>query len=191
MTNKNASVGRRLDRLTKIVTLPRKPDTLWGDARTFSLVQNDNETAQIRTAWESDDGFFGGVSCRRTEVSFEDGGWTISTHSPSGPKQKTKVLWFSIDASWLKSERIVEVTDGGEQIAHLTHLADGQPLAVKTVNGRSLTLTRQSRQLLETGALTIERVNGTYVLTTTSPVPLEAALLYWHLMLGDFQWPLR
>ena len=149
-------------------------------------MQNDREIAQIRTAWESDDGFFGGVSCRQTEVSFEDGEWTISTHSPRGPKQKTKVFWLSLDASWLKSERIVEVTDGSEQIAYVTHLADGHPQEVRTVDGRSLTLTRRSRHLLESGVLTIDKVNGTYVLTTTSAVPLEAALLYWHLMLGDY-----
>ena len=82
------------------------------------------------------------------------------------------------------------MTDGGEQIAYVTHLEDGHPLAVRTVDGGSLTLTRRSRHLLEAGALTIEKVNGSYVLTATSPVPLEAALLHWHLMLGDYQRPL-
>jgi hypothetical protein len=197
MTDKSASLGRRLDRLAEIVALDTNLDRPWwrilvpASSRTFSLVQDDRETARIRTALERDDGFGWGVSCRRTDVSFEDGEWTIRTHSPSDPRHKTKFRWFSTAASWLKLERIVEVTDGSGQIAHLAHPADGQPLTAKTVGGTSLSLTRQSRHLLEAEVLTIKRTKRTYEMTATSPVPLEAALLYWHLMLGDYQRPLE
>ncbi len=193
MTDRNASVGRTLDRLAEIAALEEDPNQKWwrklatGAARTFSLVQNDSEIAQIRTVLEDDASFGWGVSCRQTEVSFENAVWAISTHRPRGSGKRRKILWFSTGRTWLLPERIVEVTDRGEQIAHLAHLADGQPLAARTVDGRSLSLIKQSRHLLEADALTIKKVKGGYVLATTSPVPLEAALLYWHLMLGDYQ----
>lgn len=196
MTDMDASAGRRLDRLAEIAPLESNPDRSWwrkffpGPDRSFSLVQDNSEIAQIRTVLERDDGFGWGVACRQTDVSFADGGWRISTHSPGGPKQRTRLLWTSSDASWLKSERIVEVIDGGEQIAHLAHRADGQPLAAEAVDGTTLPLTRESRHLLAAGALTIKKAKGSFVLTTTSPVPLASALLYWHLMLGDYQRPL-
>jgi hypothetical protein len=91
---------------------------------------------------------------------------------------------------WLRRDRIVEVTDDGVQIAHLVDPVEGQPATVITVDGTSIPLTRHTRHRLEAGALTISEAEGGYVLSTTSPVPLEAALLYWHLMLGDYVRPL-
>lgn len=136
-------------------------------------------------------------------VKFKSGRWRISTHAP-GPRQDKKRLGISYRAAWKERDRVVEVRDGGEQIAYLANPKEEENLSkmlewlgvkrnkneVKTADEQSVTLQRP-RSLVTAGALTIKKVKGNYVLTPTSPVPLplEAALLHWHVRLGDFSGP--
>ncbi len=174
------SPQRMLDRPAELVYFD-KADKPWWDQRlrdqNFSLVQEGDEVATISTGLELDRNFGRGLRCRHTEVRFKNGDeWTISTHAP-GPRQEKKTLGISHRVAWNIGDRIVEVKDGGEQIAYLEE-------EVKLADGRSITIHPGWRD-----TFTIKNVKGNYVLTPTSPVPLEAALLDWHVLLGDFSLP--
>lgn len=153
-------------------------------AHNFSLVQDGKEVAAISTEMTpGDDSFRPGTLCRHTSVTFNTGGWTIRTHGPGRRVDKVVFGGESL-AYWEWSDRIVEVTEGGEQIAYQVNLnpaawhSGGLPMAVKLADGRIVT----------SEALTIKMVKGPrYLLTPASSIPLEAALLHWHIMLGDFQ----
>jgi len=63
----------------------------------------------------------------------------------------------------------------------------GEHPEVITARGESVTLLRSKyRSRWTGGALTIEKVKRNYLVTPTSQVPLEAALLHWHLILEDW-----
>jgi hypothetical protein len=111
-----------------------------GSNFSFSLVQDGNEVAAISTALKPCVEFGKRVRCRHTEVTFKNGGgWTISTHAPMRDK---KVLGFKVD--WTERDRVVEVKDGGEQIAYLANpqKARKQSEAI-TATGESVTLQRR------------------------------------------------
>lgn len=182
-----------LDRSAELIDLDRV-DKWWSRSGVgtlnYSLVEDGNEVATISTVLEPDENFGSGVKCRHTQVRFESGRWRISTHAP-GPRQDKKRMGISYKAPWTRGDRVVEVKDdGGEQIAYLTNPVKTRNPEVKTTGEYSLTLKKKPLRGVWIGeALTIERGKGVYVLTPTSPVPLEAALLHWHVILGDFSVP--
>ena len=92
----------------------------------------------------------------------------------------------------------------GRRLAHLagdpptmtfaeTLLGTAKPVEVETADGRSVTLSHSRSRLTEKSprasgdGLIITRKRARYLITPTSPVSLEATLLHWHLMLGDFR----
>ena len=86
-------------------------------------------------------------------------------------------------------DRLIEAEVDGERIAHLAHLADARPVTAKTAGGVSMALTSQRRHIFEADGLTIRRHDEGFELDVTAPVPLEGALLFWHVMLGDYLRP--
>lgn len=117
-----------------------KPLSIFQRHFSFSLVQDGNEVAAISTALKPCVEFGKRVRCRHTEVTFKNGGgWTISTHAPMRDK---KVLGIKVD--WTERDRVVEVKDGGEQIAYLANpqKARKQSEAI-TATGESVTLQRR------------------------------------------------
>ena len=173
MTDENGSTRRMLDWPAELIDLDKVDKPSWSRWRVgggnFSLVQDGNESAAISTAFER---CFerSGLMCRRTDVTFKNGGeWTISSTAPGA----------------------VEVKDGGEQIAYLAKEAGEfrhRGAEVKTSGGNRLTLKKKPLRGIWIGeALTIRRGGwgAVWSLRPTSPVPLEAALLYWHVAIGD------
>ncbi len=195
MTGKKASARWMLDRPAELIDLDKVDKPWWSRWRVgsgnFSLVQDGNEVAAISSALQLDENLGSGMRFRRTEVSFKSGGeWTISTHT-QGPRQDNKVLGIRRKARWTRRDRVVEVKDGGEQIAYLAkrpNVLGWGRAEVKTSGAYWLRLTKKPLIGIWTGeGLTIELVKGAYVLTPASPIPLEAALLHWHFILGEHQ----
>jgi hypothetical protein len=168
----------------------------------FSLVQDGgDEVAAISTTMEPDDGsFHKGMRCRRTVVTFKDDTWTIITRAPR-PQVEAKAR-RSLGKPWRREDRIVEVVgvspgvNDGEQIAFLANPSAWRILGsneVTTADGQSLILAPQTvgRRFVTGEKLTIKKIKGGYRFTPKTPVPLEAVLLHWHVMLGDIRVPRR
>ncbi len=196
-----------LDRPAELIDLDKvgKPwwRTWYGVGKNFSLVQDGTEIAAISTAMEPVDaiaiehGTYKKTKRRRTEVALKGTRWTILTQAPI-PRRDFKVRGDK--SFWDYRNRIVTVKDRDEQIAYFTNpdwITTGRSFGrgreepeVVTASGESITL-KHSYQWGEghmwTGeALTIKKVKRNYRLTPESPVPLEAALLHWHLILEDW-----
>ncbi len=214
MTGRTNSQRRRLERRAELVDVDKTNDKPWWrrwfrGGRHFELEQDGSKVAAVSTLLRQAESFGNGL-LRRTEVRFADGDvWEILTRAP-GPRQEKQILGVRYLASWNAGDRVVEVVGRGTQMGRrLAHLAGDPPtmtftealfrtaksVEVETADGRSLTINHSRRRLtaktkLASGdALTITRARTRYLLTPTSPVPLEAALLHWHLMLGDYQVP--
>jgi len=169
----------------------------------FSLRQDETEVASVATGWRSADlSFKPGATCRFTRVSFEDGSWLIRTRG-SGRQADKRVLGFRRKDYSQRADRIVEVLEDGRQIAHLVNpdnralrlaplvaanLVALHPYEVMTASGESIALRHQFRRA-SGDMLTIKVSKGDYLFETTHIVPLEAALLHWHIMRGDFRDP--
>jgi hypothetical protein len=200
-----------LDRPAKLVDLGKSARSLrwWrlkgvfekvGSVHNFSLRQDGGEeVAAVSTTMEPDDGSFRkGMRCRHTVVIFEDGEWTIITRAPR-PQDEAKARRF-VSKPWRREDRIVEVVEAspgvgeGERIAYLANPSAWRLLGsiqVTTADGQTVTLAPQTvgRRFVTGDKLTIERIKGGYRLTPKAPVPLEAVLLHWHIMLGDIRVP--
>lgn len=215
MTGRTNSQRRRLERRAELVDVDKTNDRPWWrrwfrGGRHFHLEQESSKVAAVSTLLRQAESFGKGVLLRRTEVRFADGDvWEILTRAP-GPRPEKQVLGVRYRAPWNAGDRVVEVVCRGTQMGkRLAHLAGepptitftealsrtAKPVEVETTDGRSLTLNHsRSRLTAKTrqasgDMLTITRTRARYLLTPTSPVPLEAALLHWHLMLGDYQIP--
>lgn len=213
MTGRNNSQRRRLDRPAELVDIERTNHKPWWrrwfrGGHHFELVQDGKKIAAVSTLLRQTNSFGNGAHCRRTEVRFVDGDvWEILTRAP-GPRQEKQILGVCYRASWNAGDRVVEVvgrgTQMGKRLAHLAGappnltftealLRTAKPAEVETADGRSVTLNYSRSRLTEKtkqasgDVLAITKTRGRYFLTPTSPVSLEAALLHWHLMLGDYQ----
>lgn len=211
MTDQKPPIRRMLDRPAKLVDLGKSAGSLrWWRLKGvfekveavhhFSLLQDGGEeVAAVSTTMEPDDGSFRkGMRCRRTVVTFKDGEWTIITRAPR-PQDEAKERRF-LSKPWRREDRIVEVVGAspgvgeGEQIAYLANPSAWRLLVsiqVTTADGQTVILVPQTvgRRFLTGDKLTIERTKEGYRLTPKSPVPLEAVLLHWHVMLGDIRVP--
>ena len=204
-------IGRMLDRPAELVDLGKiAPKLRWwrldrvfekvGAVHNFSLVQDGGtEVAAISTTMEPDDGSFRkGMRCRRTVVTFEDDAWTVITHAPR-PQGGAKARRF-LSRPWRREDRVVEVVrvspgvGDGEQIAFLANPSTWRILGsmeVRTADGLSVILAPQTvgRRFVTGEKLTIKKIKGGYRLPPNTPLPLEAVLLHWHVMLGDIRVP--
>lgn len=206
---------RVLDRPARLVDLGRtEPQPRWrlylqqvkstvenvGPVHRFRLVQDGDEIAEISTAMEPDEGsLLKGTRCRRTTVQFGDDVWTV--HTRILPRRGRAETRGPGKRRWAREDRVVDVSrdphGAGEAqlIATLANPSSWRLLGsieVTTADGESVTLTPQSvgRRFLSGPALTINKIQGgSYVFTPKTPVPLEAALLHWHIMLGDTRFP--
>jgi hypothetical protein len=213
MTGRSNSQRRRLDRRAELVDVDRTRDSagwrgLFRGGHHFELEQDGTKIAAISTLLRRAESFGNGVLLRRTEIRFADGDvWEILTRAP-GPRQEKQVFGVHYRASWNAHDRVVEVIGRGIQmgrrLAHLagdpptmtfaeTLLRTAKPVEVETSDGRSVTLNHSRSRLTEKtkqafgDGLTITKKRARYLITPTSPVSLEAALLHWHLMLGDYR----
>ncbi len=211
MTEEKPPMRHMLDRPAELVDLGMTEGRLrWrrlkdmfekvGAVHNFSLVvDGSNQVAAISTNMEPDDGSFRkGMRCRRTLVTFEDEMWTIITRAP-GPRDEAKARSF-LSKPWRREDRIVEVVGvlpgggEGEQIASLANPSAWRifgSMEVTTADGLSVVVTPQTvgRRFVTGEKLTIKKLKRGYRLMPKAPVPLEAVLLHWHVMLGDIQVP--
>jgi hypothetical protein len=211
MIDQKPPMNRMLDRPAKLVDRGKSAGRVpwWrlkgafskpGAVHNFSLLQDGGEEiAAVSTTLEPDDGSFRkGMRCRRTVVTFKDGEWKIITRAPR-PQDEAKARSF-VSKPWRREDRIVEVVTAspgageGEQIAYLANPSAWRILGsiqVTTADGQTVILAPQTvgRRFLTGEKLTIEKIRAGYRLTPKSPVPLEAVLLHWHVMLGDIRVP--
>jgi len=138
------------------------------------------------------------MQCRRTVVTFEDDAWTIITRALR-PRDGANVRGV-LSRPWRREDRIVEVVGvspgGGEgkRIAFLANPRAWRILGsnqVTTADGQSVILVPQTvgRRFVTGEKLIIKKIKGGYRFTPKTPVPLEAVLLHWHVMLGDIRVP--
>ena len=210
MTDEEARKRPMLERPSKLVELGEvaeqrgwwrlRPTASKGPvSQSLSLVQDGEEIATVSTTLQPDTGAGRkGLQCRRTEVRFTDESWIIRTHVPP-PPDRTRAR-TARRRRW-REDRIVEAlraspegVDEGDRIAFLSQPSAWslmRPVTVETVDGLSVTLTPQSagRRFLTGEMVSIRKVKGGYSLTPKSPVPYAAALVHWHVMLGDLRPP--
>jgi hypothetical protein len=172
--------------------------TWWAKLRReeYALAVDGQHLGKVFTSMGPNDAGFGGINrLRRTRVLLPDGvNWRIEAGAP-GPK-RTKTTRFGNIKQLAHSieERVVTVHAGARRLAWTEGplATTRQAVGIVATQRRSYELTpiRRTRRGTIGRFGAVERKSATalgpWSFSTTEELPLEVALVHWHLLMGDW-----